>query len=241
MSEQEPEAAGPVPPAVVPPAPVRRDRSRLRATAVLLALFLVVGTGLSLAGNDDQGGGGNPEAAFIGCDPVVTTPTSLNRNHVLLPSELDYSAGPPAFGPHLTSTAGFERAFYTAQDRPDVGRLVHSLEHGFTIAWYDDTAAADDAAMKTLRELADQFRLANLPFIAAPWHPSDGAAMPADRHYALTRWSADPDDPANQLLQRGNWQYCGTVAPEDFAAFLERWPNEQSPEPGIGVPETTAV
>lgn len=236
MSDTEPETA---------PAPMptrgRRDRSRWRALAVVLALFLVFATVLSLTGEDGAGPRAGSVAVFTGCDPVLTTPTNLNRNHVLLPSELDYSAGPPAFGPHLTGTAGFERAFYTAQDRPEVGQLVHSLEHGFTVLWYDDAAAEDEAAMATLRALADRLQLASERFIVAPWHPSDGGAMPADRHYALTRWSADADDPGNQVAQRGNWQYCGTPEPDEIEAFVQRWPNEQSPEPGVGLPESSAV
>jgi len=235
MSEQDPAAVPTVPP------PARRDRSRLRASAVALALVLVVATLLSLAGNDEPGTGGGPAAAFTGCDPVQSTPTSLNRNHVLLPSELDYSSGPPSFGPHLTGTAGFDRAFYTAQDRPEVGRLVHSMEHGFAVLWYDAAAAADEAAMNELRDLAERYQLANERFIAAPWLEEDGAALPTDRHYALTRWSADAEDPGNQLKQRGNWMYCGTLEADDIDAFVKRWPNEESPEPGVGLPEQSAV
>lgn len=243
MSESEPAVgmtAVPAAPHPAVPTPAGRDRSRLRATAVVVALVLVFVTVLLLVG-DDEPGGGDPVAAFTGCDPVLTTPTSLNRNHALLPSELDYSNGPPSFGPHLTGTAGFERAFYTAQDRPEVGSLVHSMEHGFAVLWYDATAAADEAAMAELRDLAERYQLANERFIAAPWLAEDGAAMPQDRHYALTRWSADAADPGNQLKQRGNWMYCGTLEPDQIEAFLKRWPNEQSPEPGVGLPESTAV
>lgn len=239
MSESEPAVEATVVPATR--IPVGRDRSRLRASAVALALVVVVATLLLLAGNDEQGARGGPAAAFTGCDPVVTTPTSLNRNHVLLPTELDYSSGPPSFGPHLTGSAGFERAFYTAQDRPEAGRLVHSMEHGFAVLWYDAAAATDEAAMSHLRDLAERYQLANERFIAAPWLEEDGAALPKDRHYALTRWSADAEDPGNQLEQRGNWLYCGTLEPDDIDAFVKRWPNEQSPEPGVGVSESTAV
>lgn len=218
----------------------RWSRPARRLTVVVLAVVLVFATMLLLAGNNTVSGDAT-RATGAGCDPVLSTLTSLNRNHVLLPSQLDYSSGPPAFGPHLTSTARFERAFYTEQDRPEVGRLVHSMEHGFTVLWYDATAAADDAAMKALRELAEEYQLANERFIVAPWLKSDGAAMPTDRHYALTRWSADADDPGNQFTQRGNWMYCGSVQPEDIRAFVDRWPNEESPEPGVGLPEQSAV
>ncbi len=238
MSESEPAVGTTAVPAAAPP--VRRDRSRVRALAVFAILMLGVATVLLLAGSEEPSGPGSGTAS-AGCDPVLTTPTSLNRNHVLLPDELDYSNGPPSFGPHLGVAAGFERAFYTAQDRPEVGRLVHSMEHGFAILWYDATAAADEAAMAELRDLAQRYQLANERLIVAPWLEKDGAAMPTDRHYALTRWSADAADPGNQLKQRGNWMYCGSVEPDQIDAFLKLWPNEQSPEPGVGLPESTAV
>ena len=39
------------------------------------------------------------------------------------------------------------RKFYTEDDRPELEALVHNLEHGYTILWYDETIAddADDA------------------------------------------------------------------------------------------------
>lgn len=228
-------ASGPVP----APAP-RQRRSRLRLTLVALVLFLLFATVLVL-GDDGERAPSGAAPGFAGCDEVITTPTSLNRNHALRPSELDYSSGPPSFGPHLTGSAPFGRAFYSARDRPEVGNLVHSLEHGFTVLWYDDTAAADAAAIKLLEELAEAYQLANVRFIAAPWLPSDGAPLPADRHYALTRWSADADDPGNQLKHRGNWMYCGTLVPAEIERFVLRWPNEESPEPGVGLPESTEV
>ena len=57
-------------------------------------------------------------------------------------------------------------------DRPDVGELVHNLEHGYTLMWYDDTIADDDNAMETLRGLASKFdndsNLRN-KFKVVPW------------------------------------------------------------------------
>lgn len=234
------ELPAPVPAPVPAPRP-RRSRSRLRLATVVLGLFVVFATVLVLS---DQGGSPAADsrpAAFVGCDPVRTTPTSLNRDHVLDDRTLRHPDGPPSFGPHLTSPAPFGRSFYTAADRPRIGNLVHSLEHGFTIAWYDDTAAADEAAMAELEALARAFEAADHRFIAAPWRPEDGGALPEDRHYALTRWSADAEDPSNQLKQRGNWLYCGTLDADAFEAFLERWPNEQSPEPGVGLPESREI
>ena len=49
-----------------------------------------------------------------------------------------------------------ERKLYTADDRPELETLVHNLEHGYTILWYDETVAADDDAMTSSRAIADK-------------------------------------------------------------------------------------
>ena len=36
-----------------------------------------------------------------------------------------------------------DERFYTKDSRPELEALVHNLEHGFTILWYDETAADD--------------------------------------------------------------------------------------------------
>lgn len=220
----------------------RWSRPARRMVVVVLAVLLVVLTLLLLGGGDGDERDPVLRAGSGGCDEVVTTPTSLNRNHVLQPSELDYTtAGPPSFGPHLNGTAPFGRSFYTAADRPEIGNLVHSLEHGFTIVWYDDTAAAVPAAMAALREIARDYEADGVRFIVAPWTAEDGQPLPEGRHFALTRWTADAADPGNQLTQRGNWMYCGGVDEVAIEAFVQRWPNEESPEPGVGLPESTPV
>ena len=42
--------------------------------------------------------------------------------------------------PHRSQST---RKFYTSDDRPAVATLVHNLEHGFTLLWYDETIADD--------------------------------------------------------------------------------------------------
>ena len=70
-------------------------------------------------------------------------------------------------------------------------------------------------------------------FIAAPSTAADGDAFPDGKHVALTRWTADADKPTDMEKQRGNWQYCGSTSGAVVSEFINKWPNAESPEPGI--------
>ena len=86
-----------------------------------------------------------------------------------------------------------ERKLYTADDRPELESLVHNLEHGYTILWYDETIADDDEAMDELRgdrRQARRHREHAHKFIAAPWTSDDEGGKkfperPARRVHAL--------------------------------------------------------
>jgi len=171
-------------------------------------------------------------ATAAACDPIKTTKTDKNQTHIPAPTPITYKDAPPAFGPHRPSPEPFGRAFYT-DDRPEIAVLVHNEEHGYTIAWYDDTAAKDKTEMDALETIANKYKNANERFLAVPWHSSDGAAFPDGKHIALTRWSAKADNPSNEADQRGNWQYCGQVSGAVIDDFFKKWPNAESPEPGL--------
>ena len=167
------------------------------------------------------------------CDPIETKPTDKNQNHIPEGTAITYKDAPPAFGEHRPQAAAFGRPFYTSTDRPEVAELVHNEEHGYVIAWYDDTAAKDKTQVQDLKALATKFQDGKFRFIAAPWTSSDGAAFPSGKHIALTRWSADAKNPGDQSKQRGNWEYCGSVSGSVMSDFVKKWPNAESPEPGI--------
>ena len=61
--------------------------------------------------------------------------------HINAPQKIPYDQAPPSYGAHWPNfLQGSEiRTFYTPSDRPEIERLVHSLEHGHTILWYDET------------------------------------------------------------------------------------------------------
>ncbi|RNL62950.1 DUF3105 domain-containing protein [Nocardioides marmoriginsengisoli] len=208
--------------------------TRLRRLAGALAVSAAVATGAVACGGSDDApeAGGGSTTAPAPCDAVITKPTDENQQHINEPTPITYTDAPPAFGEHRPEYAPFGRAFYSS-DRPEVGNLVHSLEHGYTIAWYDDTLAEDTAALASLETIATDYMANRERFIAAPWREEDGAAFPEGRHVALVRWSADADDPTDQTKHRGNWMYCGGVDRKAISTFFDTWPNEESPEPGL--------
>ena len=134
-------------------------------------------------------------AAASTCEKVTTKKADGNQNHVPVDTPVDYPDAPPAFGPHWNQAgvapAPFARKFYTSEDRPPLEALVHNLEHGYTIVWYDDTIAEDDDAITDLRAMASKFPgTTNFrhKFIAAPWtsDDEDGAKFPGGAHVAFT-------------------------------------------------------
>jgi hypothetical protein len=167
------------------------------------------------------------------CDAIETKPTDKNQTHVPEGTPITYKDAPPAFGPHRPSPAPFGRPFYTAQDRPEVATLVHNMEHGYAILWYDETAADDKDQLKNIEAIAQKLQDKQIRFIAAPWTKDDGNAFPDGKHIALTRWSADAGDPTDESKQRGNWQYCGSTSGKVVADFVEKWPQDESPEPNV--------
>ena len=86
-----------------------------------------------IAGTDLADIGVSADAA--GCGDITTAGAADQGQH-LDGQEIDYTEygpTPPAFGAHWGNTADFGRTFYTDADRPEVQRLVHNLEHGYTV------------------------------------------------------------------------------------------------------------
>jgi len=146
-----------------------------------------------------------------------------------------YPDAPPADGPHWGNyLQGSElRHFYSTDDRPPVERLVHSLEHGHTILWYDKTIADDSSALADVQAIAKKFPSNSDPtdkFIAAPWTSADGKAFPGGKHVALTHWSMGGTN-GNPDGQQGVWEYCSKVSGAVVEKFMQDYPYSDSPEP----------
>jgi hypothetical protein len=169
------------------------------------------------------------------CDKPTTKKATGNQQHVDEGQAIFYNDAPPAFGEHYNVPDPMARKLYTEGDRPELGTLVHNLEHGYTIVWYDETIAADDEEMSQLRGLADKFAGTGnfrFKFKAVPWLQSDGKPFPDGQHLAFTHWSiggADQDPGGDK--QVGVWQYCSAVSGEALNTFMLDYPYMDSPEP----------
>jgi hypothetical protein len=172
-------------------------------------------------------------SAASACGEITTKKAQGNNEHVPSSQQVTYDDAPPAFGAHWNEAglapAPMERKLYT-DDRPELESLVHNLEHGYTILWYDDTIAGDDDQMLELRALADKLAGTDnfrTKFIAAPWTSADGKAFPDGKHVALTHWSKGEGEDG----QVGVWQYCDSVSGEALNDFMVEYPYMDSPEP----------
>lgn len=141
-------------------------------------------------------------------------------------TKIQYDAAPPAFGSHWGNfLSGVEiRNFYSTQDRPEIERLVHSLEHGHTILWYDDTVKPGTESYGQIKEIADKLDAQDY-FMAAPWTAQDGADFPDGTHVALTHWTGP-------TKQEGITQYCAKPSGEVIQQFMKDYDKMNAPEPG---------
>jgi hypothetical protein len=186
-------------------------------------------------------------AVAAGCDPVKTVDGTGANEHTTAP--VTYATTPPAFGMHNPSpdTSGIH--FYTADDRPPVEVLVHNLEHGWTIVWYDESVAGDSGTVDVLKATADKFDgHGNDPsdnMIDAPATSSDGAGTPNPdgKHIAFTHWSIhhqtfDPNawdghnvaDGEPAIPSFGESEYCSSFSGAALGDFMQKYPYDDSPE-----------
>lgn len=96
--------------------------------------------------------------------------------HVATGAEVDYATSPPTSGPHYGSPA--EPGFYT--EAPPAGNLVHSLEHGAVVVYYDPTAITPEAE-ESLRAFARNHDDTWAAVIVVPNDDPESA-------YVLTAW-----------------------------------------------------
>jgi Protein of unknown function (DUF3105) len=220
-----------------------RRRNLMIVGACCLVALLIVGAAAyaPLKNRLDLAAFNSTKLADIGakasvCGKIATKPATGSQDHATEPEPLTFADSPPAFGRHYDVWEGMERKLYTKEDRPPIGRLVHNQEHGYTILWYDETAAKDDEQMRLLRGVAAKFKGTDnlrLKFKAAPWLKSDGAAFPKGQHIAFTHWSAGGVGEAANGEQVGATQYCSEISGEALEKFMLKYPYTDSPEPSV--------
>jgi len=225
----------------------RRRRVSIVGVCSLVALLIVVAAAYRPVKNwwdlrkfqgIDLASIGAPAAA---CGDITTEQTDGNQDHEPVPTQITYSTAPPAFGPHWSeqnvAPAPFGRKFYTAKDRPELEALVHNLEHGYTILWYDDSIADDADALNVIEGIADKFDSSDNPqfkFIAAPWTAEDedeSGTFPDGMHVAISHWSAGGSGESDTDKQVGVFQYCSEPSGAALKDFILDYPYSDSPEP----------
>ena len=216
----------------------RAEQARERRKSMLfIALAVVVGLALIAAAavpaylksrNDPAkkslASFGVPASA-ADCAKVQTTKATNStelRNHVEDGTKETYKTVPPSYGAHWGAPAFPAREFYTAGDRPEMEQLVHNMEHGYTVVWYDDTikgAALDDLTdiSASARE-KDPVNPGN-KFIVSAWDDAYGK-LPAGKHVAMSHWGA----------QDSHIRLCGAVSGAVVNDFIKAFPASDSPE-----------
>jgi len=165
-------------------------------------------------------------AASAGCAPIKKQTADGSGQHVAPPTPIKYDSAPPAFGKHWGNflTGSEIRPFYTVSDRPEIERLVHSLEHGHTIIWYDDTIKKGTADYDALKAISTKLGGSSYVMVA-PWTKDDGASFPSGKHIALTHWTGPQK-------QQGIWEYCTKASGPVVQKFDQDYPKDNAPEPG---------
>ncbi len=170
--------------------------------------------------------------ATADCDPATDDEVAENASTHVGPgtdfpdtTRVDYAQVPPSSGEHFAQSAFPARPFYTARDRPRMEQLVHNIEHGYTILWYDDTIKGGQ--LDELKDIAASARDNDATgptgkFIVSAWDDAYGE-FPSGKHVALSHWGAE----------QGHRQLCGNVSGDVVEAFIEDFPASDAPEPDV--------
>ncbi len=221
---------------------MQRDQARAdkRRTTLIVTAAIVVGLAIiafpavkliqqSIQKNQSIADIG-ASASAASCSPVSDNSASGTQDHVPEGTKVQYSTSPPTSGKHYPTPSEFGKTFYDKSDRPPVEELVHNLEHGYTILWYNDTIAGDGKQFDEIQKIA-KGKLpseANGKFIAAPFHAADGKAWPDGKNIAFAHWGGGGGD---QAKQQGHLQYCGSVSGQALNDFIKKYPSTDAPEP----------
>jgi hypothetical protein len=129
-------------------------------------------------------------ATEAGCSDVQTvepygSPDEDQAHREPVPPLDTYPSVPPASGPHAAETVG--PGLYV--EPPPIGPLIHSLEHGAVVIWFDP-GSADQSGLTEVAEFFGQpDRQAHV--IVAPYsYPDEGEAgrLPDGTSMALVAW-----------------------------------------------------
>jgi hypothetical protein len=196
----------------------RQMAARKRNRTIGLSLVALAAVAVIVAVVVLQPGGGGSDTSFAtpaellsqapdaaqaaGCTDVQTTdfydgsdqssPDYADQAHIegderfpALPPLDSYPSTPPASGPHVGSTT-LPAGIYDSP--PDIGPLIHSLEHGGSVVWYSPTAP--QAQIDEIKAFYDQSDpVGQDRVIVAPYdYEGPGGQLPDGVQMALVGW-----------------------------------------------------
>lgn len=165
--------------------------------------------------------------AAASCDAPTTDSGGGTGEHVGPGSNkpdqtsVDYDTIPPSHGAHFSTPDVSGRDFYSADDRPALETLVHNLEHGYTVLWYDGSKVKDTALLQDVADKGNKLPESTGKFKVVEWDASRGA-FPAGKPYALVHWAKDA----------GHRQMCGDLSGQAVVDFVKKYPASDTQEPG---------
>lgn len=170
--------------------------------AVVVYVVVFMGGG----GGGGGGGGALPDQGEQVVVSEVTTHESAGRGHVSDPS---YERMPPTSGPHSPDWA--TGGFYTADNAPPLGEIVHSLEHGAVVVYYDPDGISP-AARESMQQFGNRYTDDFMSFVAVPTPAEDPEAT-----YVVTAWT-------KQLTMD---EYDEETVRQFMAEYIGRGPEQQ--------------
>jgi len=162
------------------------DDSGVSLTLVAAGVVLVLAVGAAIYVTQLSGGGGGDGIESAALDDSgdserlssVEQFPSEGRQHVPSSQNLNYTQSPPLSGAHYdTPTQG---GFY--ENAQPAGNIVHALEHGAVVIYYDP-AALNDSTRNSLQTFADTHTGTWRSVIVVP-NPNESAQS----DYVLTAW-----------------------------------------------------
>ena len=180
-----------------------RKRNMVTLLIAVVVLGVVVALVLQSREGDDAVLAGNVTEREAGCTGIEEHEIE-GQEHVEITPE--YGTNPPTSGNHLQTPAS--PGFF--EEPVDPGALVHNMEHGQVIFWYDPDAPQD--VIDGIEAVVDQEFEASL---AVPWDEIE-----SPHTFAMTAWGAS--------------QQCRQVSQQVVDAFREEYQGK-GPEqiPGI--------
>ena len=224
----------------------KAERRRLLVViGAIVAVVAIIGAAVTWAILGEQSKKAEALSAISGdvaaasCDPITNDPASGSSEHVGPGTKqadlatIKYATVPPSSGQHFAVPAVDSRRVYTTADAPKIETLVHNLEHGYTILWYDRSVEAEQAAtFEALATKVNAMKESANKFLISPWDPAYGA-LPAGKKYALSHWGADVDQSTGKISnQKGHRQLCGGLNTTVVEDFVKKFPWSSAPEPG---------